>query len=259
MRSSGTLDDMQPKRFSPRTIEALGHYVYLYIDPRTNTPFYIGKGKGNRVFAHAKDLTESEKAKRIREIRKSGSEPIIEILKHGLTDDEAKLVESTAIDLMDVKNLTNLVRGHGSKHGARAGIEEVEATLNPKSITITHPALLINISRAFRYGMTPIELYDVTRSAWKLSSVGGRREKVEIALSIYRGVVREVYQVNAWVRGGDSMHSSNMNGRPVQRPDRWEFIGHVADDAIRNKYLNRSVSAYFPPGNQNPIKYVCCD
>ena len=42
------------QRFTPKVIERLKYYVYVYIDPRNDRPFYIGKGKGNRVFAHLK-------------------------------------------------------------------------------------------------------------------------------------------------------------------------------------------------------------
>lgn len=31
------------------------YYIYAYIDPRTNTPFYIGKGSRNRKFNHLKE------------------------------------------------------------------------------------------------------------------------------------------------------------------------------------------------------------
>ena len=31
-------------------------YVYLLSDPNTNEIFYVGKGKGNRVFDHFKNL-----------------------------------------------------------------------------------------------------------------------------------------------------------------------------------------------------------
>ena len=39
--------------FSPEVIEQLQYYVYRLIDPRDGQTFYVGKGKGNRVFAHA--------------------------------------------------------------------------------------------------------------------------------------------------------------------------------------------------------------
>lgn len=36
-------------KFSDKTIEELGYYVYSLTDPRNNKIFYIGKGCGNRV------------------------------------------------------------------------------------------------------------------------------------------------------------------------------------------------------------------
>ena len=41
------------KQFSAIVEEKLEWYVYALIDPRDGRLFYIGKGKGNRVFAHA--------------------------------------------------------------------------------------------------------------------------------------------------------------------------------------------------------------
>jgi len=35
---------------------------------------------------------------------------------------------------------------------------------------------------------------------------------------------------------------------------RWEFIGKVAPDTIRNKYIGESIAHYFHKGNANPIK-----
>lgn len=32
-------------------IEKLGYYVYLLIEPETDTVFYVGKGTGNHIFA----------------------------------------------------------------------------------------------------------------------------------------------------------------------------------------------------------------
>lgn len=244
------------KKFSPKVVERLKYYVYLYIDPRTDRPFYIGKGKGKRAFGHLKIDDDSDKSRIIRELKKAGLTPKIELLKYGLTEKQALLVEATAIDLLNIENLTNEARGHGSKYGARASVEEVIATLDSKPARIRHPVLLININRLFRYGMTTLELYDATRSAWKL---GVKREAVEYALSVYRGVVREVYSVSGWVQSGHSMRGVDEDGRPSKRDGRWEFVGTVADESVRNKYIGRSVAEYFPKGSQNPVKYVNCD
>lgn len=32
--------------FSQKTIDELGYYVYVYSNPDTHKPFYVGKGKG---------------------------------------------------------------------------------------------------------------------------------------------------------------------------------------------------------------------
>ena len=41
--------------FSPEVCEKIEYYVYRLIDPRNGQTFYVGKGKGNRVFAHVHD------------------------------------------------------------------------------------------------------------------------------------------------------------------------------------------------------------
>ena len=45
---------VQMDNFAPEVIERLKWYVYRLVDPRSGETFYIGKGKGNRVFQHAK-------------------------------------------------------------------------------------------------------------------------------------------------------------------------------------------------------------
>ena len=44
--------------FSPLTQEALKYYVYLLKTPG-QTVFYVGKGTGNRVFAHVAEAIDS--------------------------------------------------------------------------------------------------------------------------------------------------------------------------------------------------------
>jgi hypothetical protein len=241
------------EKFPRKVIEQLKYYVYLYIDPRTDKPFYIGKGIGNRVFSHLNDKNDSQKTKIMAELRKAKLQPRIEILKYGLTSKEAHLVESTAIDLIDIKNLSNKFRGHGSRIGGRASVEDIYLALNADLIVVKHNLMLININRAFQYGMSHIELYDATRSAW---DVGPRRESVEYALSVYQGVVREVYCVSAWVPAGQSMRSFDAEGRPPISGDRWEFVGIVAEEKIRRLYRNKSVKDYYAQGAQNPIRYA---
>jgi len=118
--------------------EILKSYVYIYIDPRTKEPFYIGKGKGDRLFSHLKDQSETEKIDRIKEIRKNGLEPQIDIIRHGLSDAEAALVEASLIDCIGKDNLTNLKSGYHKDSSGRITSREVITMLTAKHIEVGH-------------------------------------------------------------------------------------------------------------------------
>lgn len=93
------------------TDKAANYYVYVYIDPRNLQEFYYGKGRGDRKLAHLSDVSDSEKARIIREIREEGLEPVIRVVARNLTEDQALLVEKTLIWRLG-HNLTNISSGH---------------------------------------------------------------------------------------------------------------------------------------------------
>ena len=140
-------------KFSSSVCKLLKHYVYLYTDPRDGSVFYIGKGINQRCFSHLTDTRDTDKVERIQELQKLGLKPGIEVLRHGLSETEALQVESAAIDLLGVKNLTNRVHGHGSSSVGRSGVAELTATLDAKPIEIKLKAILININKNFFHGM----------------------------------------------------------------------------------------------------------
>jgi hypothetical protein len=57
------------------------YYVYVYFDPRTHQPFYVGKGKNNRGFHHLsetkKNTENSFKYRTIAKLKRLGLEPRI--------------------------------------------------------------------------------------------------------------------------------------------------------------------------------------
>ena len=235
--------------FTPEVCKKLRNYVYLYIDPITDEVFYVGKGRDNRAFFHLNDTSESDKCARIGAIRKANREPQIELLAHGLDERTARQLEASAIDLLEQRKLTNAVRGWKAGVYGRMTIQQVRALYSAVEVRINHPCVLIRINELFRYGMTPIELYDATRGVWR---IGPAREHARYAFAVFDGVVQEVYEIAHWFPGG-----STMSTRPEgDKDDRWEFVGRLARESIRRRYCFKAVRNYFPPGAQNPIRYV---
>lgn len=91
------------------------YYVYVYIDPRNYEEFYYGKGKGTRKFAHLVADDDSEKSKRINDIKKVWLDPIIKVIASELSENEAFLIEATLIRKLG-KYTTNVAGGHFSEN-----------------------------------------------------------------------------------------------------------------------------------------------
>ncbi|MFN0020821.1 MAG: LEM-3-like GIY-YIG domain-containing protein [Pirellulaceae bacterium] len=241
----------------PEVAKHLDYYVYLYVDPRTGKPFYVGKGKGKRVLAHLSAKVESQKTQIIKELAAISQEPRLEILAHGLaSEDTALRIEAAAIDLLGLDELTNKVTGWRSIQLGKMPLQELIFYYAAKPVEIVDPVLLIRINRLYRHAMSVEELYDATRSAWKL---GQRREAAKFVLAVFEGVVREVFKVEQWHPGGATPVKSGVHGdRGPIASDRWEFTGKVASPVVRNRYHGASVAKYFPKGLQNPVMYVNC-
>ncbi len=242
------------QNFPAGVVEQIGWYVYLYLDPRNKEIFYVGKGEGDRVFAHLEEQSESKKMQRIKEIRTAGFEPHLEILRHNLPDeDTAYLLESAVIDLLGIPPLTNRVKGHDSSEFGRMTITQIVGEYNLENAEIDDPVLLIRINQNFYHGMSAMELYENTRGIWKL---GERRETARYALAVYRGVVREVFHIESWHPAGSTPYTTR--DEDLTDSAKWEFVGDVAGEEIRQKYLFKSVKDRFPFGFAGSVKYENC-
>lgn len=246
------------KEFSKVTINELGYYVYVYSDPDTRQPFYVGKGKDNRVFAHLSDSKENEKVRKIKEITDRGKEPVIEILAHGLDEETALKVEAAAIDLIGIENLTNKQRGHESSVYGKIEVSALNARYNREEMAVgdfTDNVMLIRINQLYRNDMSPFELYEATRGHWRVNIDNAK--SVDYVIPVYFGMMLEVYSVIDWYPALSSF-MERLDAEEMERIDRnrYEFIGNIASDEIRKKYVNKSVSGLFVQGNSNPIMYI---
>jgi len=113
--------------FPPEVARKLKTYVYRLIDPRNGETFYVGKGQGNRVFAHIHDEQSLEgddlgnKLRRIRDIRLDGFEVAHVIHRHGMDDQTAFEVESAASPADSARQLGRPSRSTANAISRRLG------------------------------------------------------------------------------------------------------------------------------------------
>ncbi|HCQ8909735.1 TPA: hypothetical protein OMI49_005278 [Escherichia coli] len=229
---------MDITEFPSGVIEHLGWYVYRLIDPRDGSTFYVGKGKGNRVFAHMRgevaaaddDELLSNKLKQIREIRLAG--------------------------LIDAyPGLTNIMNGAGSNEFGAAHVKELIATYQPETITFHHKALMISVNRSAKDS----ELYDAVRFSWRINV--SRASQAEVILATVRGIVRGVFIADKWFK-------STRENFPTMKywdedPDfeatqssRYGFEGREAPPEIANLYLGKKIPDELrKKGAMSPVRY----
>ncbi len=251
------------QQFSQKTQEELKYYVYTLIDPRDNKIFYVGKGKENRVFYHINEAIsnpiENEKLEIIRSIKLENLKVKHYIIKHGLEENEAIIVESVLIDFLtfndfeDVAKISNIVAGHHSFNQGIKTVNECEILYNCEELKkedIQHNILVININKTFdnkrkRKNENPVyerpNIYEATRGWWVLDKE--RAEKTEFVLAEYRGVIRAIFKPEKWVQ--------DIENRGAKR---WGFEGsEITSKAILDIYLNKEVAK--TKGMANPIRY----
>ncbi len=232
--------------FSQSTIESIGYYVYCLIDSRDKTIFYIGKGCGNRVFAHEQEIAEKEKNKRIHDIQEDNATVEKYIIRHGLTECEAFHLEAALIDIFSSnvwssRKLLNIMGGHHCLDNGMKSISEIEAYYCVEDITkaeIKHNCLIVNINKTYE---TNQNVYDATRKSWLLNA--SKINDIELVISEYHGIFRAIYKPEKWYTKLDE------KGRT-----RWLFEGKDVSDKYPT-YINKH-NTFKKRGAQNPISYV---
>lgn len=248
--------------FSEHVQDALEFYVYRLVDPRDAKTFYVGKGRGNRVFAHIAEASAADlerivhKLDCIREIKAAGKEVVHVIHRHGLTEKEAYEVEAALLDTYT--DLANLQGGYHSDERGAMTATEINAIREPRPAHITEKVVLINIRREWYRGIPAEILYERTCRYWYCNPL---LHSAEYAMAICYGVIREVYRIDDWTRVDlskvrhDPTRKAGGKGLPA-RKIRWEFKGRPSIEMQR--YVSQSVRHLQAPGAQNPIKWVNC-
>ena len=247
---------MARDQFPDGVADLLKWYVYRLIDPRNGETFYVGKGRGDRVFAHAKgqvpddDEILDSKLQRIKEIQSAGLEVGHVIHRHGIsTQDRAYEVEAAVIDAYP--GLTNKVRGYGARDYGSRHVEEIIDEYAGEEFEIKEPLLLISIGVYYYRRDDP---YDAVRYAWKVNP--GRVRHYKLVLARLRGLVVGAYRPTEWLSGTRENFPdlARRYSDFVEEPSRYGFEGNPAED-VWDYYVRKRVPKRFPR-TQNAIRYL---
>jgi hypothetical protein len=123
---------LSPKRaaYLPRKF-----YVYELVDPDGEV-FYVGKGKGRRMYHHARNaragvIDNVDKHERIVAIHERGYEVRYRIVAQGLPEKQAYELEADRIRHHGIANLTNAATGFTEAQKARAKAKHLLSRLMP--------------------------------------------------------------------------------------------------------------------------------
>lgn len=259
---------MSSNSFDEKTIHKLKAYVYALFDPLEDRPFYIGKGRGNRVFQHVEGAIledkESNKYEKIRDIRARTQNNRVKhtVIRHGMSDEVAFEVESALIDLANRTgaNLTNEVTGHNSIENGMMSTDDIVRKYNAQPLNeLLHSVAIININKKYKlvrdealqvntkYSGKDL-IYESVKQAWV---IGKRRDTVEYVLAEYKGIIVEVYEVIEVNNNGQLEKWYSVPGYK----NRWGFHGRRAIDRVRENYINKSISHHKKRGAANPVRY----
>ncbi len=241
-------------------LKSLGWYVYLLVDPREGQVFYVGKGQGNRAYAHAADATESvdhpelqtAKHERILALHAAGDEVDVQVLRHAIdSEKQAYEVESAAIDLVNrlqPGHLLNVVLGHHHAQDGLMAADQIEtlyaAPLSPEPDV---PILLVSLNQVWTPTIGTKDLRRLTTQWWRAGGVAYR--KPVYIMGVHHDAVRSVYRIAGWYR----QQNVDVPAGESLRSDRWRF--EVDDAPEMNDWLRTNVTRFLP-ATQWSIWYI---
>lgn len=239
----------------PEVQQRLGYYVYQLIDPTNGKVFYIGKGKGDRVLSHIKEEANFDGSSEsysvlplklgfIKSLKAGGREPTHVIVRHGMTEQEAELVE--AVLIQETSGLTNLVSGRGTDQFGRATLEELVGRYSeePLSLNPNHKILIFKIKADKKSDKC---IYESVRRAWKVNI--NRAKKADYIFAVIDRLVAGIFVADEWLEAT----KDNFPTLDKDEPSRYGFNGKEID--ISEYKHKRLPDNFCSKGMSNPVRY----
>ena len=278
----------------------LKYYVYLLVHPDTHQIFYVGKGNNGRVFSHVEKVKTklkngekiySKKENIIADILKSGKSdksPLMYIVRYNLEEDEAFLIESVLIELLNKglfnlpqmcvagiepdpdDTLSNIQGGHSLGKGAISTVEDLVFRLgstplrcepkgrrkNGKAIISDKVRINLLVAKLPSYiGQikNPEDRLKRTKGAWPLNKhlINTLLKEGLYIAPAEDGIITAVYRVNSVSKWIEKLSAENPT-----KSDRVDFdIELLGDsDPITKELIGKNV---FFNKSQFPIIYCC--
>ncbi len=250
---------MRADRFPIEVAERLKWYVYRLIDPRNGETFYVGKGRGDRVFEHAKGALAASrdenaedtidlKLQRIKEITGAGLEVAHVIHRHGIEDENVAFqIEAALIDAYP--GLANRVSGHGTDDYGVRHVEEILREYAAPPFEPGEPLILICIARAYKEETKSV--YDAVRGVWRINAK--RAKNFKLVLAHYRGLIVGAFRPKDWLPAT----KANFPWLDDDIQGRIGFVGEPADQEVVSLYVGKRVpDVYRPKGAAFPVRFV---
>lgn len=246
---------MQRDKFPPGVAERLKWYVYRLVDPRNGETFYVGKGKGDRVFQHAKGALSSTKDEdvadlkfqRINDISAAGLDVVQVIHRHNIENEQVAFqIEAALIDAYP--GLTNKVSGHGDDYGCRH-VEEIVSEYTARPFKTREPLILFSIGQHHEENRGNV--YEAVRGVWRINV--SKAKKFKLVLAQRRGIVRGAFRPTEWLEAT----RANFFWLDHDVPHRRGFVGVPAEQETARLYIGRRVpDTYRVRRAQNPVRYI---
>jgi len=245
-----------PNPLSPRVVENLGLYVYALLDPRDRSIFYVGVGRGNKVYSHDwdalgeagtldaegvgeadRDETRSAWTQRIRDIYAAGHSVEHIVLRHRIdgTHDAASAAKEAAHVVVDALRLLE----HRPDHPVLTNLAGEPADLEKRAMSVEElavqysalpapelpvPAALVRVPAAAGAGLTADELYALARGPWRAGAAA--RNVADLPVIVFAdNIVRAVYRVSTWESVGPKSEQEYRFAGAVAPDLEAEFVG----------------------------------
>jgi hypothetical protein len=273
---------IEKRKLTAYAEERLGYYVYALRNPIDKKVFYVGKGVGSRVLAHANgvidadDIPETMKIQTIKSIHDAGESVESFIIQHGLASDKhAFQTESAvygALKLLDEQpdqnlfSLTNIIQPPTFEDQGLMSVNDVLALYGEPAdgMLIPHNSIFVKPAQLWRKGTPREELWEYTRGWWPLSET--RIRDIRYVFSVPNFVIRAVWEVTArdWReqgpgdRGWDDVLNQRANGEGLKPRLGFDSCADVSETKFSH-LINKSVLHTYRDGQGKRANVVYLD